>query len=788
MIAFSRYRGGLARPADGSGALGALCRAVPSALTLLAATAIHASAQGVTRHPSGVEAATRGCAAMLADTTAVDLAATRDSASVVAYVLTPAEAMTMRLDGALTEAFWICADSVSEFRQREPLEGQPATERTVVRLAYDAHALYVGVMAYDDEPEAVVARVLQRDRIMQKEFFGGGLKFAGDDAVALLIDPFHDHRNAVVFATNPNGAEFEALLTDEGKEVNVDWRGVWRVAAMRTRLGWSAEFRIPWRTLRYGDVTDRRVWGLNVFRVIRRKNEEVLWRSWRRDGEGFQRVSRAGHLLGLRDLPGQGLNLEAKPFVLTGARQVLDDTGRIPTETTGKVGLDLKTELRPGLLLDLTANTDFAQVEVDDEQVNLTRFNLFFPEKRDFFLENAGIFEFGQPGNPFQTPPFLMFFSRRIGIDAEGEVPILGGARLTGRVGDQTVGFLNVLTDAAHGRARENFSVVRVKRDVGERSYLGAMVTDRRSADGWNTVAGIDARFGFSQAWVLDAFVARTSTGGPSGEGFAYRASLDYTGDEWGMFFNHISVEPGVVTSSGFTTRTDLRKTDLFGRHRWRPTALGLRKIDVWLGGNYQTTIDGRLQDWQVGPSMTPEWESGDNARIFANLGETVIDRAFMLSGRAEVPAGTYRVDHVGWSGGTSTNRWIYAETQGRIGDFFGGRLISVGTTLTVAPIPQVNLAVGYTRNDVSIPSESFVADISSVRASYSFSTKLFTNVLVQYNSLGGTFSTNVRFDFIHRPGSDLFLVFTENRGTEGNLWDLTNRGLVMKVTYLARF
>jgi hypothetical protein len=314
------------------------------------------------------------------------------------------DSITLRVDGLLDEAVWSQAPAVTGLRQQEPLEGEPATEVTEVRVIYDGSTLYVGVLAYDREPDRILARILQRDRVMEMGFGGGEPQFGGDDGVAILFDPFHDHRNALVFATNPNGAEFDAMVTDEGREFNIDWRAIWDVRAQRTAEGWSAEFAIPFRTLRYPG--DGRTWGFNVSRMIRRKNEAALWSAWSRDNEGLLRVSRAGHLEGLVDLPRAGMNLEVKPYVLGGATQERTDLADIDTEPEIKVGLDAKYEVRPGLLLDATLNTDFAQVEVDDEQVNLTRFSLFFPEKREFFLENAGIFEFGTRGF-FEPPPFL---------------------------------------------------------------------------------------------------------------------------------------------------------------------------------------------------------------------------------------------------------------------------------------------------------------------------------------------------------------------------------------------
>ncbi len=716
------------------------------------------------------------------------LAAQSSGAPIRAYRIPEGLSASLRIDGLLSEDLWSRAVPVDDLLQREPLEGVPASERTEVRILYDDDALYVAVLAHDSEPDDVVGRILQRDQLMEPDFFGGGLQFAGDDAVAILLDPFHDHRSGVVFATNPNGAEFEALVSNEGRDINIDWRGVWEVAGARTPEGWSAEFAIPWRSLRYPDAAVDEPWGFNVYRVIRRKNEEALWRGWQRVRGGFQRVSAAGHLEGLEGLPRQGLNLESKPFLLGGAHRELNDADALESRSTLDAGLDVKTELRPGLVLDLTFNTDFAQVEVDDEQVNLTRFDLFFPEKRDFFLENSGIFQFGVPGNPFEPPPFQMFFSRQIGIDEdEGEVPILGGARLTGRVGGQTVGLLNIVTDEAYGLSRESFSVARVKRDVGESNYIGAMVTDRRGGGEWNTVTGVDGQTIMGGAWVWDWFYARTYTGGEGGDDHAYRVGLDYTGDEWGLLFNHLSVGPDAEATSGFIVRTDVRRTDLYGRHRWRPAVLGLRRLDVWSGFNYVSTMDWRMQDYALGVALNPEWESGETFNLWGNVSETVLDEGFELTDDVDVPVGRYRNDQVMLFGNTSRRRAASADVNAIVGKFYGGTLKSAGGSLTLAPSPQVALGLGFTRNDVDVPSGSFTADITSLRASYSFSTRLTTNVLVQYNSLDRAFSTHVKVNFIHRPGSDLFIVFTENRGDDRRVWNLQDRGLVMKVTYLAR-
>jgi hypothetical protein len=698
----------------------------------------------------------------------------------------PESVPAIRVDGRLDDSAWAAAAPASGFLQREPDMGAPATEDTEIRVVYDHTTLYVGVLARDARPDQVVGRILQRDRLIRGDAFQTGIAWEGDDGIALLFDAFHDHRNAQVFATNPNGAEFDALLTDEGKEFNVDWRGVWRVAAKRTPEGWSAEFAIPFRTLRFpsgGDGT----WGFNVARMIRRKNEEVLWSGWSRNDGGFHRVSRAGHLEGLDDLPRSGVNLEAKPYLLTGLTREVPDSGDFVHDQRLEAGVDLKWEVTPGLLLDVTANTDFAQVEVDDEQVNLTRFSLFYPEKRDFFLENAGIFEFGWR-QAFEAPPFLLFFSRTIGVAEDGEVPLLGGARLTGRLGRQTIGVMDVFTDEAFGEPKTSNAVVRYKRDVGEANYVGAMLTDRRSSAGWNTAGGVDFSYWPAPSLNVQGFAAGTATDDDEGNGFAGLAVLDWSRDRFRVNVGQLIVSPDATADLGFITRTDVVRTDGLVRLSPRPRALGLRKFDVFGFGQRVGGTDGRLLDWQLGGGIGPDWESGEQATIFATGGSTLIEESFDLEDRVTVPVGKYDQTQLGWFAGSAPGRVIVVGTDGMLQWTYGGRIFAVSGRVTMAPIPNLAFTAGYTRNTVDLPGGAFDADIGSLRITLAASTKLVANALVQYNSLDQTVSSNLRIAFTYRPGSDFYIVYNEQRGDGTDLWASGDRAALFKVTWLQRF
>ncbi|NIM50067.1 MAG: hypothetical protein GTN62_06990 [Gemmatimonadales bacterium] len=695
--------------------------------------------------------------------------------------LTPGQAL--HLDGVIEEAFWQRAAVIRDFRQQEPDEGAPATEATEVRIAIDDRNIYVAVMAFDREPDRVVSRILARDQIMEARH---DFQFAGDDAVAILFDTFHDSRNAFVFATNPNGAEFEALITDEGAEINVDWRAVWQAAAVRHAQGWSAEFAIPFRTLRYPEDGQGEPWGFNVYRTIRRKSEMVLWQSWSRDNEGFERVSRAGHLIGMENLPRYGINVELKPFALAGTRQELDADGQTPVERQTDIGLDLKSELLPGLVLDLTLNTDFAQVEVDDEQVNLTRFSLFYPEKRDFFLENAGVFDVGFRGG-FGPPPYQLFFSRRIGIGWEGEIPILGGARLTGRVGGQTVGLMSVLTAESGDVPITGHSVARIKRDIGENNFLGLMVTDRRNGDGSNTVAAVDGSFWPHPTLNVKGFYNRSFTSGAGGNDHTYSVTADYSTDLVGALLQHLTVGSQARADLGFITRSDIRQTRAEFRLSPRPGRWGIRVIETSVEGEYISTTDGRMQDWGVSFAVDPEFESGDSFRAMFDVGETQLDEGFMLADSIPIPSGRYDTRALRLFLHSGRQRAVVGRVRGGLEQFFGGTLWSVEPSVGLSPSPQVSMELSHEWNRVDVPGGKLTSHITSLRLGYAFSTKFTTNALLQYNSLDKDFSVNLRLNFIHRPGSDLFIVLTEQRGVGNELWQLSNRGLVAKLTYLTR-
>src|SRR5436190_795497 len=414
----------------------------------------------------------------------------------------------IKIDGKLDEPEWSSAEAATDFRQETPTEGAPASEKTEVRVLCDDKNLYLGIRAFDAEPARINARELVRDSL-----------FATDDTIAIVLDTYHDRRNAFRFVVNPLGTQQDALITDEGRDINLSWDGSWISAGRIDAKGYVVEIAIPLTTLRFKEGIE--AWGLNVSRVIRRKNEENLWTSWQRSF-GLERVSQAGDLDGVNEIRRRRLR-EIKPYASGEWREGVPLIGRngLDAGVRGNIGIEVaKLGITPSLTAEFTVNPDFGQAEVDDQIVNLSRFSVFFPEKRDFFLENSGIFLFGRQGEN------QAFFTRRIGLTDRGQpVPIDYGVKVTGKIGPYNLGFLQVQTrklgedSTGLGIPRQQFSVLRVKRDILKRSYIGAIFVNRQGAtavgeSNYNRVGGADAEFNLTDHYKVKAFWMGSATPG----------------------------------------------------------------------------------------------------------------------------------------------------------------------------------------------------------------------------------------------------------------------------------
>ena len=683
------------------------------------------------------------------------------------------------LDGVLDDAVWGVAAPLSDFRQKDPSEGAPGSEATTVRVIYTEEAIYFGFRCDDSEPEAIIATERRRDEDLTK-----------DDSVAILLDTFYDRRNAFLFRTNSLGAQYDALLTDEGLDINVSWDEKWESVAVRDENGWTVEIMIPFKSLRMGQEREM-VWGLEMERLVRRKNEVAYWNTYDRNFK-FEDVSQAGVLEGLEDIS-QGLRWRIKPFVLAGFEQTPDRMGGTDTNDLSDIGLEL-LKYRPtaGLTLDITANTDFAQTEVDDLVTNITRFPLFFPERREFFLEGAGIFEFGTGIGLNSSRDFKLFFSRRIGLSPGGEVvPIIAGAKFTGRVGPYTLGVIDMQTEDEFGIDGSNYAVVRVKRDLLERSTVGAMFTNRQSSleDDNNRVFGLDGNFVFAENLNFQGFLAKTETPDTPQDDWSAFGRILWDSDYFLAGADYLLVQRNFNPEIGFVPRRDQRKTVLQLGVRPRPESELIRQWILRTRMDFTQNQEGKQESMQY-HYLTSEtiFETGDRIMIDFHRKFERLFNPFAIRSDITIPTGSYRSWDVLVIIDGALHRSIAGTEIVRFnhewGFFDGSR-----TELLLTPQVKVSEAFSvdfiYALNRVDLPFGEFTSHVINTRANYAFSNKWLTSTTVQYSNLDSFVNFRFRLNYIYRPGDDVFLIYNEGRNTNEMDPDaLLGRSLMVKWTY----
>jgi hypothetical protein len=695
------------------------------------------------------------------------------------------------VDGVLEEAIWERAEVGGDFEAREPVDRLPASEATEFSVLYTASTIYFGIRAYDSNPGAIVAKEMERDAPLGQN----------DDSITIVLDTFADRRNCYSFEINPNGARTDALVTDEGQEINTEWDGVWSVATHRDSTGWFAEVAIPFSTLRF--ERGLTAWGLNVRRLIRHKNEEVHWaalgreigpRSMAMTIYAAHWVSLAGELRGLDVIRPSG-RVNVTPFMV-GA---LSETPAAPgddREDDTEAGLDLKLSVAKSLTVDLTYNTDFAEVEVDQQQVNLTRFSLFFPEKREFFLENSGIFDFGPPnrGRDEREVNLLdVFFSRRIGLEQGLEVPIEGGGRITGRLGGWNLGLLSVLTDAVDEGGRfvpdTRFGVARLKRNVGGRSSIGAIFTDRdQDGPGDNQVFGLDASWKPTQSTDFFLFGAQSDDPDADGDQGSWGGGFLYTARDLRASVDVVEAQEGFDPAVGFLQRDDFV--------RYNPRVRYTPRIDRWgtRGLFFEAVLDyfarsstDQLESRRVQLSPIGARHNFEFLWRLAWIDETEqLFEPFVIRPGVVIPPGLYRFDSVELAGRTNPGKPVSARGVFGSGDFYEGERSYVNLTTLFRVSRFFRAETLWAWNDVELPQGAFTTSIYSALLNVSFTPEIRVNTLVQYNDAAELVGANIRFNWEYLPGADLYVVYNEN-------WDAptfsaretTRRQLIVKLTYL---
>lgn len=676
------------------------------------------------------------------------------------------------LDGLVDDEIWQELEPATGFVQQNPDEGAPSTERTEVRIGFDDTYLYFGIVCFDREPENIVVTQNRRD---------GNLD--DTDSIQLLIDAYHDGQNAFVFGTSPTGIEFDAQVTKAGQTrgggggparaggaggggaqragaaaFNLNWDAVWKVRSQVTARGWESEIAIPFRTLRYRPGEDQ-TWGLNISRNIRRRNELSFWSPVSRAFR-FSQIELAGALTGLETK--RHRNLKLLPYVIGGvSRDLRLATERSDRELDG--GLDLKYSLTPGLTLDGTVNTDFAQVEVDDVQINLTRFDLFFPEKRPFFLENSGFFEFGSPRE------VEIFFSRRIGLDDNRqEVPIDAGARMSGKVGKFQMGFLNMQTRRVEGRAQaNNYAVARVSRELPNRSSIGVIGVNRRTtgpaegARAYNRTFGADANIGIGKFGNWFSYVAGTSTPGLEGSSHAYSSRFDYDDATHRVSVSYLEVGANFNPEVGFVRRVKFRKPSASYRYIYYPKKGAWRTIEPhaffqnWytLGTNEKESgfehyhLDSRLQN-------------GGRLGLAYNRNFELLRAPFGVFPGFSIPVGAYQFGETIANFQSDPSAPFFGGGTFAVGDFYSGGIKAFSLTGGARKGQNLTWTLTWSRNLIDLPVGEFATDLASLRFNWSLTPKSYIQTLSQFSNRTNQLSHNIRLGLLSTSSTGLFVVY----------------------------
>ncbi|MGQ0736650.1 MAG: DUF5916 domain-containing protein [Acidobacteriota bacterium] len=686
-----------------------------------------------------------------------------------------------RIDGRLDDAAWKAALPIQGFRQREPQAGADATEPSIIRIVYDQANLYIAAELVDGGAAEIRASELRRDNTLES-----------DDTFAVLLDSYHDHRNAFVFRINPRGTRYDALVRNESRFYYSDWDEQWTAAAVMTEHGWTAEIAIPFKTLRFTNAPQQ-VWGLNFERIIKRKNELTYWAGWSRDYV-FQTVSQAGHLSGLTNIR-QAERIRIRPYVVAGVERFEAIASPKGATGTGDIGVDdLKVAVTSTLTADLTINPDFAQTEVDAQQVNLTRFSLFFPEKRQFFIEGAESLRMGVGLLHFGPPPLELFYSRNIGLSSAGTpVPVHVGGKLTGKVSGFDVGALNVQTgthrvlnprtNAQDVVGGENFSVGRVRKELLGRSYVGAMASNRQGNGARNTVIGLDGRFTFLEHLNVMGLVARVEDTRVAAPQWATQVGAEWRDDLVEAGANYIDIDPQFNPGIGFV-RIRERLIGVRGSlkprpRRWRVRQFELTPSTVWYHDEARV-----LRSREATMLFATAFESGDRLELSFRSSHERIVRPFAIGPGVTLPAGMHD-----WNTAIATfraynGRKVSGSATINVGSFYDGDKRTLNLQADLRPGRIVSFNPTYEVNDVDLRLGSFRTHLVGLRTNVSLSTNLLTSAYLQYNSAGQLAATQVRLNYIFRTIDNLYVVFNDTHFTEGVFRGRSNRSLVTKVTY----
>jgi hypothetical protein len=693
-----------------------------------------------------------------------------------------AEGETIQLDGRLDEAAWRRAQPATDFRQQDPDNGAPATEPTEVRLLFNRQRLYIGVIAHDSEPDRILGNQMQRDQ-----------PFSADDRFMWTIDPYLDGRSGYFFEINPSGAMGDGVL-EQGQgttSTNKSWDGIWNARVRRSEIGWTAEIEIPFNTLNFDPTAA--AWGINFQRTVRRKNEESLWSGWPRN-QGLSSMTHAGRLVGLDDLS-QGVGLDIKPYLL-GTASASPATGTPDLSGVGAAGVDVFYSLTPALRANFTVNTDFAETEVDDRRVNLTRFPLRFPEKREFFLEGSSFLDFASG----MSQGAEAFFSRRIGLVAGRPQPVDFGTKLTGQAGRQDIGLLQMRTRASDDGPGEDFAAIRLRRRLFAQSFAGMIYTWRHARDGGQHLhtAGVDfnlvtSTFRGAQNLAFGGYYVENNTPEGEGGGASYGLRLNFPNEPWNGLVSFREIQEQYDPAIGFVQRRSIRRVN--PRMRYTPRLRAhpfIRSFTFEHNLILATNLENELLTREF--NLTPlrvDFHSGDNVRVTVTPTFERLDRTFAIHQGVVLPrGGTYDFTRYGVQAQSAARRTIAVQSQYEWGRFFSGDRRELSLGFNLRPRPGVGVGLEGEWNEVALPEGRFATRLlrGVVNAQPSPWMSFVNNL--QYDSVSRSLGWQFRFRWITRPGDDLYVVYTHNwtDADEARRLDTLDRQMAVKVLRTYRF
>lgn len=680
------------------------------------------------------------------------------------------------VDGRLDDAVWQAAVRQSGFGQVVPQDGVPPTFLTSFRVIYTANAVYVGIEADDPNPDQVVAKNGRRDG------FTGG-----DDEVLVALDTDGDGRSGYSFGVTAGGSRTDGLI-EQGSFIGADWDGIWDARTRRTQTGWSAEIEIPFKTIALDPEAE--AWGINIRRVVARTNETSHWRGAQRDISVFN-LARAGRLSRLEEID-QGLGLSVKPYAITEYREADDGF-------ESDAGLDLFYRLTSSVTAALTINTDFAETEVDDRVVNLSRFPLFFPERRDFFLEDAGVFRYG---GIRQSP--LPFFSRRIGIVGGEEQEILAGVRVTGRVGNVRLGVLNVQMKEDDDLGGKNLSVLRLVRDLGDESSIGVIATNGDPAQrGTNHLAGVDLSLRNSNAFGGDGSLqadlwAQATYSDPSGrdaensDSTAIGGRFELDKDPWNLSLFAARVGEDYDPALGFVSRAGRYEWSVRGGYRWDDPLNSERVRDIRFRssvGGQNLVSNGEIEDLRATPvEVTVANNSGDSISFGPRLYLDQLFDPFEIVDGVVIPEGEYDTASAVLGLATSQARPVSIDTEAEYRSFFDGHRFDASVGLGFRPSPGFTLSVDYAYNDIDLPQGEFIVRVARARASMQFNPDLSWDNTVQWDNQSDQAGLNSRVRWEYSPGQEVILVYNQGFDVEDDSFTSRDFTTTIKASLTFRF